>query len=148
MPTFRHGKNTGLAITDIGGTLRDVSNVLREVNFPREADTAETSAFGTQDKTYVVGLVGSSLNCSGMFDATVDGYLNGIRGQDIGGAYTGVFKFAPEGTAAGRVIYTGVALCTNYSTTAGIGDMVGITVNFQITGPVTRSTITTWPTTP
>jgi hypothetical protein len=142
MPTFRHGKVTALKITDSAGTLRDISNVLRQVDFPREADTAETSAFGTFDKTYVVGLVGSSLSCSGMFDATVDGYLNGIRGLDIGGAYTGVFQHGPEGTTSGRVRYNGVALCTSYSITNGIGDMVGFTSNFQITGAVTRDT---WP---
>ena len=142
MPTPRHGKITALKITDSGGTLRDISTSLREVNFPREADTAETSAFGTTDKTYVVGLVGSSLTCSGMFDATVDGYLNGIRGLDIGGAYTGVFQYGPEGTTTGRVRYNGVALCTNYSLTNSISDMVGMSVNFQITGAVTRDT---WP---
>jgi len=140
MPTFRHGKSTVLKITDSGGTLRDVSNVLRDVNFPREADTAETSAFGTTDKTYVVGLVGSSLTCSGMFDATVDGYLNGIRGLDIGGSYTGAFEYGPEGSISTRIKYTGFALCINYSITNGIGDMVGITANFQITGAVTRTT--------
>lgn len=142
MPTFRHGKNTALQINDSGGTNRDISNTLREVNFPREADTAETSAFGTFDKTYVVGLVGSSLNCSGMFDATVDGYLNGIRGLDIGAPYTGVFFYGPEGLVSGRVRYTGVALCISYSLTNGINDMVGYTANFQITGAVTRGV---WP---
>lgn len=140
MPTFRHGKGTAFKITDSGGTLRDISNTLREVTFPREADVAETSAFGTFDKTYVVGLVGSSFSFSGMFDATVDGYLNGIRGLDIAAPYTGVFEYGPEGTTATRIKYTGTALCTNYSIQGSINDMVAGTVNFQVTGPVTRTT--------
>lgn len=140
MPTPRHGKVTNIQIQDSGGVTRDISTSSRDVQFPREADTAETSAFGTSDKTYVVGLVGSSLTISGMFDATVDGYLNGIRGLDIGGSYTGAFIYGPEGSVSTRIKYTGFALCSQYSVTGSIGDIVGFTANFQITGAVTRTT--------
>jgi hypothetical protein len=140
MPTFRHGKTTYFAITDISGALRDISTALREVNFPETADTAETSAFGTQDKTYVVGLVGRTFDLSGMFDATVDGYLAGILGQDIASPYTGAFEYGPEGNVATRVKYTGVALCASYGRTNSISDMVGFTASFQVTGAVTRGT--------
>lgn len=142
MPTFRHGKLTVFKITDAAGTLRDISNTLRTVNFPNDADTAETSAFGTFDKTFVVGLVGHSISVDGMFDATVDGYLNGILALDIGGTYTGVFQYGPEGATSGRVRYTGVSLLTSYGRTSGIGDMAGVSANFQITGATTRDT---WP---
>jgi hypothetical protein len=138
VPTFRHGKLTNFQINDIGGNNRDISNVARECNLIRDADTAETSAFGTQDKTFVVGLVGRTFDVSGMFDATVDGYLNGILGQDIAAPYTGVFIYGPEGSATGRVKYTGAALCIAYNDNNVVNDMASFTASFQVTGAVTR----------
>jgi hypothetical protein len=143
MPTFRHGRNTVFQVQDSGGTERDLSPTLREVNFPRTLDTVETTAFtqaATPAKTYVVGFVDSTFTVSGMFDATAttgpDLVLNGIYGM----ATERTFTYGPEGSASGRVKYTGTLFLTNYEITGGVGDMVGFSATFQITGAVTRAT--------
>src|SRR5436189_231694 len=136
MPTFRHGKNTVFKITDSGGSLRDISNVLREVGFPRQADTAETTAFGSTVKTYVLGIVGATFSVSGMFDATVDGYLNGIYGMEAARA----FEYGPEGSTAGYTKYTGSAFLTNYQESGSVSDMVSFSAEFQVSGAITRTT--------
>lgn len=135
MPTFRHGKFTVFKITDSGSTLRDISNVLKEVNFPRQADTAETTAFGSTVKTYVIGIPGATFNVSGMFDLTVDGYLSGIYGQEA----SVPFEYGPEGSTTGRRKYTGNCYLTNYQLTGSVSDMVGFTADFQITGAITQT---------
>lgn len=130
---FRHGKLTSFTITDSGTVVRDISTYLKDIQFPRTADTPETTAFQSGAKSYVVGLPGASINVTGMFDLVVDGYLNGILGLDAGTA----FVYGPEGTNTGRRKFTGTALCSAYQMTASVADVIGFTATFQITGPVT-----------
>ena len=136
MPTFRHGKSTVFKVDNSGGTLTDISNTLTDVGFPQSVDTAETSAFGSSAKTYVVGLTDATISISGMFDATVDAHLNGILGQ----AASVSFEHGPEGSTAGYVKYTGEALLTSYEKSGAVGDMVSYSAEFQVTGAVTRGT--------
>lgn len=136
MPTFRHGKSTVFKVDNSGGTLTDISNSLTDVSFPQSVDTAETSAFGSSAKTYVVGLTDASISVSGMFDATVDAHLNGILAQ----AATVSFEYGPEGSTSGFVKYTGEAILTSYEKSGAIGDMVSFSAEFQVSGAVTRGT--------
>ena len=137
MATFRHGKNTYFAIDDSGATLRDISNVLRDQSLSRQIDTAETTAFLSTNKTYVIGIPGSSFNVSGMFDLTVDGYLNGIMGLE-----TAVdFEYGPEGNTASRRKVSGQCYLTSLSYSGSVSDMVSFTADFMVTGAVTVGTI-------
>jgi len=136
MPTFRHGKSTVFKVDNSGGTLTDISNTLTDVSFPQSVDTAETSAFGTSAKTYVVGLTDATISISGMFDATVDAHLNGILGQ----AATVSFEYGPEGSTSTNVKYTGEAILTSYEKSGAIGDMVSYSAELQVSGAVTRGT--------
>jgi predicted secreted protein len=142
MPTFRHGRDTVFKIDDSGGTLRDLSNQLREVSFPRTVDLAETSAYGTFDKTYVVGMRDAKITASGMFSAAlateIDAVLSGIIGQ----AASVTFEYGPEGSTTGRVRYTGEAYVTSYEISSPLTDMVSVSIELQVTGSVTRNT---WP---
>ena len=136
MPTFRHGKSTVFKVDNSGGTLTDISNSLTDVSFPQSVDTAETSAFGSSAKTYVVGLTDATISISGMFDATVDAHLNGILGQ----AATVSFEYGPEGSTSPNVKYTGECILTSYEKSGAIGDMVSYSAEFQVSGAVTRGT--------
>lgn len=136
MPTFRHGKSTAFKIDDNGGTLRDISNTLTDVSFPRSIDTAETSSFGDSAKTYIVGLTDGTLSVSGNFDATVDGYIAGT----IGFATPLEFEYGPEGSTNGLVKYSGNCILTSYEKSGAIGDVVTYSAEYQITGAVTRGT--------
>jgi len=134
MPTFRHGKSAVFKIDDSGGTLRDISNTLNSVSFPREAEVLETTSFGSSDRSYVVGFKNQTIGIEGSFDATVDGYLAGILGQEASVS----FEYGPEGSTATYTKYTGEALLTSYESSAGVGDIVSYSAEFQITGAVTR----------
>jgi hypothetical protein len=136
MPTFRHGKSAVFKIDDSGGTLRDISDVCNSVSFPRDAEVLETTSFGSNDRTYIVGFKNATISVEGSFDATVDGYLSGILGQDA----TVSFEYGPEGSTSPRTKYTGEAILTSYENSAGVGDVVNFSAEFQITGAVTRGT--------
>ena len=134
MPTFAHGKSTDFAIDDTGGSSRNIANTLTDVSFPQTIDTAETTAFGSTNKSYIVGLKDTTISVSGIWDATVDGYISGTEPASRS------FIYGPAGSTSGNVKYTGEAILTNYNTNNPVGDVVTFSADFQVTGAVTRTT--------
>ena len=134
MPTFVHGKSTDFELDDTGGTSRALSNVLTSVDFPETIDTAETTAFGATSKSYIVGLRDATISVSGLWDATVDGYIIGTEPA------TRSFIFGPAGSTSSNVKYTGECILTNYSISNPVGDVVTFSLDLQVTGNVTRGT--------
>ena len=135
MPTFVHGKSTNFTLDDTAGSVRDISNTLTSVDFPDSVDVAETTAFGSSAKSYIVGLTDATISCSGIWDSTVDGYI-------AGGAEPASrsFVYGPAGSTSGNVKYTGEAIVTSYSISNPVGDVVTYTLDLQVTGAVTRTT--------
>jgi len=134
MPTFVHGKSTHFELDDTGGTSRDISDTLTSVDFPETIDTAETTAFGATSKSYIVGLRDATISVSGIWDATVDGYIIGTEPA------TRTFIFGPAGSTGGLVKYTGECILTNYAVSNPVGDVVTYSLDLQCTGGVTRTT--------
>ena len=134
MPTFAHGKSTDFALDDTGGTSRSLANTLTDVSFPQSIDTAETTAFGSTNKSYIVGLKDTTISVSGLWDATIDGYLSGTEPASRS------FIYGRAGSTGGNVKYTGEAIMTNYSVSNPVGDVVTYSVDLQVTGAVTRGT--------
>lgn len=136
---FGHGKNTyfSMGSESTESSLVDRSSFFNEISFPQTVDTAETSTFRAGGaKTYVVGLTDSTFSSSGMFDPTMDAILSALLGSE-----TAVdFEYGPLGNETGKVKYSGSMYVTNYEVSSPIGDMVSVSVEFQITGAVTRGT--------
>lgn len=135
---FVHGKSAVFKLDDSGGTLRDLSAYLDDLGFPRDIETAETTTFGVAGsaKTYIVGLSDATISISGKFDSTADGYLAGVLGQSA----TLSFEYGPEGSASGKVKYSGECIMTSYEVSASVGDVVTASADFQVTGQITRGT--------
>ena len=135
MPTFVHGKSADFAIDDTGGSSRNISNVLTSVDLSETTETGETTAFGSSSKSYVVGLEDATISISGIWDATVDGYLKG--GTEPASRS---FICGPAGSTGGNVKYTGECILTSYAISPPVGDTVTFSADFQVTGAVTRTT--------
>jgi len=135
MPTFVHGKSTNFTLDDTAGSVRDISNTVTSVDLPETLDTAETTAFGSSAKSYIVGLTDATISVSGIWDATVDGYI-------AGGAEPASrsFVFGPAGSTVGNVKYTGEAIVTSYSISNPVGDVVTYSLDLQVTGSISRTT--------
>ena len=134
MPTFVHGESTDFELDDTGGTSRSLSTVLTSVDFPEVIETAETTAFGATSKSYIVGLRDATISVSGLWDATVDGYIIGTEPA------TRSFIFGPAGSTSSNVKYTGECILTNYAVSAPVSDVVTFSLDLQVTGNVTRGT--------
>jgi len=135
MPTFVHGKSVNFSLDDTAGTSRDISDVLNSVDFPEITETADTTAFGSSSRSFIVGLESATISLSGLWDATVDGYLKG--GTEPASR---TFIYGPAGSTSGNVKYTGEAILTNYSQSSPVGDVVTFSVDLQCTGTITRTT--------
>jgi hypothetical protein len=138
---FKHGKATVFKMDNSAGSLTDLSAYMDEVGFPRETEAAETTTFGKQDKTYIVGLSDSSFSCSGKADVTCDGVIEGARAALSAGTIDTVsFEYGPSGSATGQPKYSGEALITSYEQSSPVGDVVTFSLALQVTGVVTRGT--------
>lgn len=133
---FIHGKNAKFWFRK-GATMVDISSYLTSAGLPRKADTAETSTFGTGDKSFLGGMREATIPLEGRFDPTIDEQLE--AGYTAGTAER--FKYFPQGSASGRVVYEGSAFVTSYETTSPIDDTVNVSAELQVTGPVSRSVV-------
>lgn len=140
MPTFKHGKNAYFALDGTAASLVSISDTLNEISMPREIETAETTAFGTGDKTYITGLADATVSLSGMFDATVDTMIGGnIANLKSGSVASLSFEYGPAGSASGQPKFTGEALITSYELSSPVGDVVSYSLELQVTGGVSAS---------
>ena len=108
---FVHGKNSVFKLDNSGGSLTDISTYVNNVDFPETADVAETSTLGSSNKSFVVGLKDATIGLAGLWDATADAIFGAVVGQTA----TLSFEYSPEGTASGKVKYTGEAILTKYA---------------------------------
>lgn len=141
MPTFKHGKNAHFALDGTAASLVVLSDTLNEITMPQPIETAETTAFGDDDKTYITGLGDATISLSGMFDATVDTMINGnISNLKSGSVATLSFEYGPSGSASSSPKFTGEALITSYEIGSPVGDVVTYSLELQVTGGVTATT--------
>ena len=133
---FTHGKDSVFKLDNSGGSLTDISTYVNNVDFPETADVSETTTLGADNKTYIAGLKDATISLSGLWDATADAIFGAVVGQSA----TLSYEYSPEGTAAGKVKYTGEAILTSYAISSPVGDAVGYSADLQVSGAITRGT--------
>ena len=133
---FTHGKDSVFKLDNSGGSLTDISTYVNNVDFPETADVSETTTLGADNKTYIAGLKDATISLSGLWDATADAIFGAVVGQSA----TLSYEYSPEGTATGKIKYTGEAILTSYAISSPVGDAVGYSADLQVSGAVTRST--------
>jgi len=137
---FVHGKKAYFAIQiTTGGTLTAVDAYLNDVSLSKSFDTAETTTFGLDAKTYLVGLSDATISCSGFFDQTLDDAVT----SHLGATTVPVnfeFRVTDTAVAAANPKFTGTAWITSYDISPAIGDTVPVSLELQVTGPVVRAT--------
>jgi hypothetical protein len=121
-PTFIHGKN---AVVYQDGN--DLTGYLRSLSASAEVETAESTTFSDDDKTYLTGMGDATLSVEGLFDATFDGEVNTITGSGT----KSVWSVYPGGDAVG-LPGRGYSLdITSAERTAEVGDVVMVTLEGQ-----------------
>jgi len=113
----------------------DITSYVNQLSLSRDVNTLETTSFGSDQATFVVGVEGLSISGSATFDATADGVFAGLFDGS-----TVAFDYRPDNTSS-QPKYTGNALVTNYTIDSSAGDLVSISFSLIVTGAVTRGTV-------
>lgn len=132
---FIHGKNTGVLVG--GGNL---SAFFNEASASQDVETAETTAFGSSAKTYIIGLKDGTMSVSGMFDGaqgSVDEQIEAVLGAEAASVAT----IAPEGLAVGKASYSCAARKTSYEVSSPVGDVVSTSLSIQADGGIDRGVL-------
>jgi hypothetical protein len=127
---FNSGKDSFFSVD---GT--DISTYVNQLSLSRDVNTLETTSFGSDQSTFVVGVEGLSISGSATFDATADGVMAGLFDGSVV-----AFDYRPNNTSS-QPKYTGNALVTNYTIDSSATDLVSISFSLIVTGAVTRGTV-------
>lgn len=133
---FRHGKNAQVYIGS-----NEISAYLDSSDKSTDVDTAETTTFGKNWKTYLAGLIGANLNLGGSYDGTATTGPAAIFETCIANGTAWAVKYFPGGSASGQRQHTFNALVTNYSESAPVGDKVTFSAALLADGTVTSTTL-------
>ena len=133
--SFVHGKDS---VFKVAGT--DLSAYINSVDVDQSVDMAETSTMGVEAQTYISGLSDGKISIAGFYDSTGTSGPDAVLFPLVGSDTSSTFEFGPEGSTTGKQKYTGSCFVTSYKFSAPVGDVVGFTADFQITGAVTKAT--------
>ena len=112
----------------------DLSTYLKSGGLDAPLDTIDVSTWGSTAKSYITGLEDGSFSLDGVWDATVDGHIAGLKGS------AKAFEYGPAGNTAGMVKYSGNAILTSYNISNGMSNEITFSATLQVTGGVTRGT--------
>lgn len=124
--TFRHGKLTEVLLADFVA-----SPYLNSAETSQTVETAETSAFGTQDKTYIPGQNDGSMSLSGLFDGSekaIDQLFSELTADEQAYPVTLLYD---GGVKVGRSARAATVRQTSYDISSPVGDVVSLSVELQ-----------------
>lgn len=135
MPTFTHGSTAQIWVGDSSNTPQNITSAVSTTGLQRIVDTAEVTALGNTSKAYIAGLKDATFPVDGIRDVTIEGYVDGSLGTPV------AFAYLPNGSASGKVKYSGSAICTSYNPNSDVGDANKWSAQYQCTGDITRTVL-------
>jgi hypothetical protein len=114
--SFKHGKGTNVWVDAV-----DLSAYFHSADFTADVDTAETTTFTNDWKTFLPGLAGAEISLEGYFDPT-QVVLTGLLPATANLITVGV-----GGGAVGDVARLASGITTSYGESAPVGGIVGLT---------------------
>jgi hypothetical protein len=108
-----HGKKTEVVVG-----AADMTEYFRSMDFSADVDTAESTTFRKDDKTYEPGTKSASLSLDGFYDPDGEPVVHATLATN-----QPIVTVGPAGLAVGARARMFVANSTNATTTAGIGDL-------------------------
>lgn len=122
--SFVHGKNTKVFYDEF-----DFSSYFDQANIAANADTAETTTFGKNSKTFIPGLKDATLALEGFFDGSADAVDEEFN--SILGGSGNLFSIYQNGDAFGNCGFATKALETAYGIVSTFDNAVRISMAAQ-----------------
>lgn len=131
---FKHGKSASLTFNSV--VLQSFGN---DGSLSLDIDTAETSVFGVNWKTFLTGQGTGTLTFSGHYDPAAAGPGPTLVARLFNDSTATIWQ--PGGSATGQTQYAFNSIITNYSESSTTSDRVTFSVSLQATGTVTITTL-------
>jgi hypothetical protein len=125
MPTFVHGKGTGVLLDQY-----NLSTFFNSADVAQSIDVAETTSFTASSKSYISGLQDATLSLSGLYSQDTGGSDEVLQGI-LGSATTPLVTVAFEFGTIGKRCVTGRVHETNYSISSPVADVSSVTADFN-----------------
>lgn len=125
MPTFLHGKNTGVLLN-----ATDLSAYFNSADLAQTIDTAETTGFTSSAKSYITGLNDATLSVSGMFSQDAGGE-DVVLSTALGATTTPLVTVIFGVNAIGNRCATGRAHEVSYSISSPVADVTTVSADFN-----------------
>ena len=134
---FSHGSAAIFKVADSGSVMRDLSGYLKSEGLNRVFGVDDVTCQGASvtARSYAAGLADGTIPFEGLYDPTVDGYLEGIK------RVVTTYEYYPVGEPVGatKPKYSGSCLLSDYQVQTGTDGQAKITGTFQLSGAVTRA---------
>ena len=110
------------------------SSYVNQLSLSRDVNTLETTSFGSDQATFVVGVEGLSISGSATSMQQLMVFL-------LDCLMAHLWLSTIDQTTSSLPKYTGNAFVTNYTIDSSATDLVSISFSFIVTGAVTRGTV-------
>lgn len=138
---FKPGHKTFVLLDGVAGTGVDISAYADSFSFDQPVDTHDVSVFGSNAKSFVVGLTdGGSADMSGPLDVALGTFVAGLKAAQAAGSASATLIWGPGGSVASEIKQTAETWVTNYAVSSGVGSPVTYSCSLQITGAVVNGT--------
>lgn len=128
---FRHGKATGVAVEGY-----DLTAYFSNADSTAEVDTPETTTFGDDSRTYIVGQRDGSVSLEGFYDGDTDAVDDAL--QPILGVEDGAHILIQQGydtaDAPGIRVSFGKCEATEYTVTSPVSGVTAVSFDAQADG--------------
>lgn len=134
---FLHGKSATVLLADA-----NLSAYLNEMSISRSTETGETTTFGDDSKTYIVGLRDAAVSLSGLFDGgsgAIDEKVSTALGSDA----TEPSTLSMTAASVGAVAYLMESHTAQSEVSAPVGDVVSMSVELNAEGGTDRGVLLT-----
>jgi len=135
-PSFVHGKGAFLSLSDNGGTTFVLSSGLDSIDVNSNAELADVTVFGLNDRTNIPGLRAHDISMSGHASSTHLEKLRPLLGHSTGTSVV----WGPLGNASGARELSFSAHITQLSVGQPVGDKVSMSITATVNGAVTTGT--------
>ena len=135
---FFDSKTSTFEIDDTGGTIRDLSAYVNDINgLPGPRNLNEVTALGDSGAKFIPGLENVTISLSGSYsdDAQAPDVVLGTLRTHTSAVD---FEYGPEGNSTGDIMYTGTCWVTSYEVQSRVGSAVAWSATLQVEGTVTR----------
>lgn len=114
-----------------------IEGYAQELNVPESQPAIETTSFGEADETYIASAVtGRKASLTALDDSTPAN----LHDVCVPGT-SATLEWYPQGNSTGKPKKSAEAIVTDRNITYPVKDTVKLTVEFQLTGAVTESTV-------